>query len=290
MRVDRGDGDKTAGLLYLICLWGVIWMACLAASFLGETEANWMVPGYISLVVLVGMRADELFARGAASARLYVAAWCFSVTAVVAIHHSEWFYSAIARFIPPATKGLPAPLRLYDPTARMRGHRELSRAVAERLAAVEARGLSPFVLTPTYSLTSTLAFYLPGQPETYCLSWNLGMTPRPVNQHDLWHPNPRSDPDAFRGRPAIVVEDANMPPCFANHMIHKRVFGRMESIERLDVREHGLVVGSWLISVCHDYRGIAGYEQNLPAPALPEPYRVPAAWGPDVTGVGGGGG
>jgi 4-amino-4-deoxy-L-arabinose transferase-like glycosyltransferase len=260
--VGEGGGDDAAGLLYLLCLWGVIWLACLAASLLGEREVNWMVPGYISLIVLIGSRVDEVFARGGGKARCYVAAWSVCISLVIAIHHTEWFYPAVARWVPASTKRLPAPLRHYDPTARMRGHQALAQAVAERLAALQARGESPFILTPTYGLTSTLAFYLPGQPETYCLSWNFGMTQQPVNQHDLWHPNPRNEPEAFRRRPTIVVDDANLPPSFANHMFEKGVFGRLESIERFDVRDRGLVVGSWLIAICRDYRGIAGYVQN----------------------------
>ena len=119
------------------------------------------------------------------------------------------------------------------------------------------------MVTPTYALTSTLEFYLPGQPETYCLSWNYGMTARPVNQHDLWHPNPRTDPGPFLGRPVVVVEDAMMPPSYSTHLFHKGVVDRIEPIERVEVREHGIVVGAWDITVCHDYRGIAGYQQNL---------------------------
>jgi hypothetical protein len=144
----------------------------------------------------------------------------------------------------------------------MRGHQVLARAVLARVNALEARGESPFVMTPTYALTSTLSFYLPGQPETYCLSWNYGMTAQPVNQHDLWHPNPRHDPDAFRARVAILVEDANMPPNWANHMVRKGVFGQLDSTERVTVQERGLIVGAWDISIGRDYRGIAHYQQN----------------------------
>ena len=156
------------------------------------------------------------------------------ISAIVAIHHMEWFYPVIARYLPEPTGRWPVPLRVYEPTARMRGHQVLARAVQERVEALKARGESPFVLTPTYGLASTLSFYLPGQPETYCLSWNFGMTAKPVNQHDLWHPNPRHDPDAFRDRAAIVVEDRNMPPSNAKHMVRKKVFGRLESLERSD--------------------------------------------------------
>ena len=46
--VDADARPTARGCSILLCLWGVIWMACFAASLLGETEANWMVPGYIS--------------------------------------------------------------------------------------------------------------------------------------------------------------------------------------------------------------------------------------------------
>ena len=256
------DFEDRTGLLFLLCLWGVIWAACFAASLLGETEANWMVPGYVSLVVLIGSRVDQVFARGGVRKWAYASGWLVCLTAVVAIHHMEWFYPVLARYLPTPTHSWPVPLRLYEPTARMRGHQALARAVQEHLKALEARGERPFVLTPTYGLASTLAFYLPGQPETYCLSWNFGMTPQPVNQHDLWHPNPRHDPDAFRSRAAIVVEDGNMPPNWAKQMLDKQVFGSLDSAERLTVSERSLVVGSWDISICHDYHGVAGYKQN----------------------------
>jgi hypothetical protein len=263
--VEPSDGPSESdrsGLLYLVCLWGVIWTACLTASVLGETEANWMAPGYVALVVLIGWRVDSVMTGRGVSSRAYFAAWCCSLALVVVIHHTEWFYPALARWVPAPTKRWPAPLRRIDVTARMRGHQELARGVQKRVDALRAEGASPFVLTPTYALTSTLSFYLAGQPETFCLSWNFGMTAQPVNQHDLWHPNPRHDPDAFRGRPAVVVEDANMPPNYAMHLVHKGVVGSLGPIERIVVSEHGLVVGAWDITVCRDYRGVASYVQN----------------------------
>jgi hypothetical protein len=253
---------ERTGLFFLVCLWGVMWLACFAASVLGETEANWMVPGYIPLVVLIGHRASGLFARGPAAAGRYVAAWTFCLAAVIAIHHTEWFYPVVARWTPAPTKRWPAPMRRFDPTCRMRGHGALAQAVEARLAALKAQGKTPFIMTATYALTSTLSFYLPGHPEAYCLSWSYGMTPHPVSQHDLWHPNPRHDSDFFRGRSALVVDDANMPPNFAGYLVGKGVFGCWEYLERVVVRDGGVVVGAWDLSLCHDYKGIAGYKQN----------------------------
>ncbi len=260
----RSTSEDRDGTLFLLCLWGVTWCACLAASILGETEANWMAQGYVALVVLIGRRFGDVLALGGTKARAYVAAWCCCLVAIVAFHHTEWFYPIAARWVPAPTQRWAAPLRVYDVTARMRGHQELARAVQQRLDALAADGASPFVVTPTYALTSTLSFYLRDQPDTYCLSWNFGMTSRPVNQHDLWHPNPRHDPSSFAGRPFLVVEDANMPPNYATILYHKQVIGRIEPVERIVVRERGVTVGAWDITVCRDYHGIAGYQQNRP--------------------------
>ncbi|MGC8643430.1 MAG: glycosyltransferase family 39 protein [Isosphaeraceae bacterium] len=262
----RGGPDQSA-LVFLLCQWGTIWTACLVASLIGETEVNWMAAGYVPVVVLIGIRIDSMLARRRGRAIVYLAAWCASLAGVIAIHHTEWFYPSVSRLLPPSTRNCPAPLRRYDPTARMRGHKALSQAVAQRLSEFQSSGLNPFVLTPTYGLASSLCFYLPGHPETYCLSWNPGMTADPVNQHDLWHPNPRHDPEVFMGRPAIVVDDANYPPCYATHLVRKGIFGSVEEINQVVVRERGVVVGAWNITVCRDYRGLAGFRQSPPVEA-----------------------
>ncbi len=253
---------ERSGLIYLLCLWGVIWSACFVASLLGETEANWMVPGYISLVVLSGVGLERIFLAGGFRPKAIVVAWSGCVALISLLHHTEWTYPLAARFVPAPTKRWPAPLRRFDPTCRLRGHDDLARQVDLILAKLRARGEDPFVLTTTYALTATMEFQLAGQPETYCLSWNYGMTRDPVNQHDLWRPNPRLDLEAFRGRTGVLIDDSNMPPSFANQMVEKGVFGSMESTERLVVSEGGLAVGAWDIAICHDYRGLASYKQN----------------------------
>ena len=64
--------------------------------------------------------------------------------------------------------------------------------------ALEAQGESPFVLTATYGLTSTLSFYLPGPARDLLPELELRHDAAPVNQHDLWHPNPRHDPEVLQ--------------------------------------------------------------------------------------------
>ena len=133
------------------------------------------------------------------------------------------------------------------------GGAQIERCLAER----RSRGENPFVLTPTYTMASALSFYLPGQPEVYCLSFSW--TPwRPVNQHDLWHPNPRFDPDAFRGRPVVIVEDAQFHPSYAGGLGQTELHHGHEPPTRLLVRKNGVAVAAWDVSIGHNYRGRPG--------------------------------
>ncbi|MFN3739526.1 MAG: glycosyltransferase family 39 protein [Thermodesulfovibrionales bacterium] len=77
----------------------------------------------------------------------------------------------------PSVLGLPPQL---DPSARLRGWKELGKRVSE--ISEEMRESGPFfVVSDKYQVSSLLAFYTKGNPVTYCV--NLG---RRMNQYDLW--------------------------------------------------------------------------------------------------------
>jgi hypothetical protein len=142
-----------------------------------------------------------------------------------------------------------------DPTNRMRGHRSLAPEVARRFAALKDQGLNPFILTSTPYLASELTFYMPDHAEVYCLAFSYNPYCA-VNQHDLWHPNPRFDAHVFFGRPALIVEDAHFRPSYADSMVRHGWFARAEPPERLIVREAGVDVAAWDMAVASDYRGV----------------------------------
>lgn len=255
----RRDADPGAsGLLYLVCLWVVVWTACVAVALLGETEANWGAPAYVALVVLMAWCvAPRVFVGNGAPRRAWplVALWASGVIGLGLLQHTEWFYPLVAAHVPAPSATYPAPVRRLDPTCRMRGYRELADAVAARLGELRAAGEDPFVLAPTYTLAATLSFYLPGETEAYCLSWSPGLAATALNQHDLWHPNPRHDLDAFRHRTALVVEEPGRSAGYARTLRDLGVCGRADDPARLNVERGGLVVGSWELTVCRDYRG-----------------------------------
>ncbi len=258
--VIRHDTTDRAGLFYLLCLWGVLWTTVTVVCLLGENELNWAAPGYVSVLAMAGWWLDRGLLRrglrrpGGKAGVALVVCWMLGVAGMTALQHTEWFYPIVARWVPASTPLSPAPMNKLDPTCRMRGHRTLAPEVARRFAALKAEGQDPFILTSTPYLASALTFYLPGHPQVETLAFSY--TPDlPVNQHDLWHPNPRFDVGAFRGRPALVVEDAHFRPSYADAMVRHGWFARAEPPDRLTVRERGIDVAAWDIAVAHDYQG-----------------------------------
>ncbi len=259
--VTRHGGPDRVVLLYLLCLWGVLWATVLAVCLLGENELNWAAPGYVSVLALCGwwldrgpLRRGVRRPQGRAGAAL-VAFWIVSVLGLSALQHTEWFYPLVARWIPASTSKSPDPLHGLDPTCRMRGHRALAPEVARRYAALKEQGLDPFILASTPYLASELTFYMPGHPEVDCLAFSYNPYGA-VNQHDLWHPNPRFDVAAFAGRPALVVEDAHFRPSYADSMVRHGWFARAEAPERFVARERGVDVAAWDVAVAFGYQGL----------------------------------
>jgi len=261
-RIVRGELEESdrEGVLYLASLWVVVWSACVAVSLLGETEANWSAPAHLAVVVLIGRWLSPRpfsamnFATWFRGIRPYAVVWTIGMVLLTMVQHSEWFYPAFRGSIPESDIQQPQPFRRMDLTNQMRGYRELGPEVQKRIDALRASGDDPFVLAPTYTLASEVSFYLPGQPEVYCLSWSPGMAAQALNQHDLWRPNPRRDLDVFRGRTLVLVEDAERPPGFAQGIAKKGMF-RAEGSERFEVKRSGVIVGAWDITICRDYVG-----------------------------------
>src|SRR5207237_1312820 len=110
-----------------------------------------------------------------------------------------------------------------------------------------------FLLAPDYQLASSLSFYLPGQPEVFCLGGSAGMTTNLGNQHDVWRPNPRLDPEVFRGRPAIVVDRGNAGSPFAQRATRIGLFDHAEPTIPIVIHQHGVAVAAWNVAICRNY-------------------------------------
>ncbi len=177
----------SAPLLGFVLLW----------SLRGKVEANWAAPAYFGLALLLAadwdqrLRSAEPVARRRQRRRIALSLSLGLVLVVVA------HFPALL-----AAAGLGLPARL-DPTSRLRGWRELGKAVGGELA----RDPSLPLVTASYQMASELAFYVAGHPRVYNV--NLG---RRRNQYDVW-----GGVEALEGRRVLFVAEgeADVSPSLA---------------------------------------------------------------------------
>ena len=151
----------------------------------GKVQANWAVAAYPPLALvaagaLLERREGLAPAARRAQARLLVAAGGLALAVTVAGHVTDHL-------------GLPPRL---DPTARLKGWRELGAAVSLTMRAMPTPART-FVVSDRYQITSELAFYVEGPPPAYNV--NLG---RRLNQYDFW-----DGPEARLGWDAVYVRE-----------------------------------------------------------------------------------
>jgi len=137
----------------------------LLKSFHGKVQANWALPGYAA-----GFIAFSALFIGRWETLKQWLKWFIIIGAVLSL-----FITAIAHY--PAILNLSPKM---DPTSRTRGWKELGAEVSRISDELSAKGPF-FIFSERYQVSSELAFYVKGQPITYCA--NLG---RRMNQYDLW--------------------------------------------------------------------------------------------------------
>jgi undecaprenyl-diphosphatase len=134
-------------------------------SLQGKVQANWALTGYITTLVAFSAVYIGQWKNLRSPARLATAAALFfAMTASLVIH------------FPSAFK---LPDRL-DPSLRLTGWQELGKEASMFYRALSAQGPA-FVFSDSYQVASELAFYMEGNPVTYCAN-----TGRRMNQYDLW--------------------------------------------------------------------------------------------------------
>jgi len=118
---------------------------------------------------------------------------------IVIAHYTESLYlfvSAMNRH-----RSRPIVIAKFDPTAKVKGWAEAGQILSDRRAAM---GSDSMVMAGDYQVTAELAFYMRGQPVTYCAgSYFSGPVREPYNQYDVWR-NRRLDQADLGGRDVLA--------------------------------------------------------------------------------------
>jgi undecaprenyl-diphosphatase len=137
----------------------------IGKSMQGKVQANWALTGYLTPLIAFSAVYVSGWKNLRSPARLATAASVFLALAV----------SITAHF--PMALNLPDRL---DPSLRLVGWKELGKEASAVYRELSSEGPA-FVFSDSYQVASELAFYMEGNPVTYCA--NIG---RRMNQYDLW--------------------------------------------------------------------------------------------------------
>jgi undecaprenyl-diphosphatase len=161
MQPYRSDATR-----FLFWFWVPVLIIYLVKSAQGKVQANWALIAYITPLLASAhyFLKDGILKTGKKVFFGVALLLAFSVT--VAAHY-------------PALLNLPVKV---DPSSRLRGWEELGIKVGEiHDSMTSEEGRRVFVFSDRYQVSSELAFYMPGNPVTFCV--NLG---RRMNQYDIW--------------------------------------------------------------------------------------------------------
>ncbi len=160
--------DLQHSFLLYFCIPVIVFF--LLKSLQGKVQANWAMHGYITGIIaftVYYLNPENRIIKnwkGAISKKLSILGIIIALMATAVSHY-------------PSLINLPVKL---DPSSRLRGWAKLGDEVSMIYSSLSKNG-EVIIFSDSYQVSSQLAFYVKGNPTTYCI--NLG---RRMNQYDLW--------------------------------------------------------------------------------------------------------
>ncbi len=242
--------DRDMALLSLAAL--VVFGGYALISLTHRPQANWPVAAYPAAACALG----ALWTTQERSRR--ATGWLFAALALgcvlgVAVRSTSLAYTLSPQFAPPQAREdrlyLPGGLEIApgkDPTNELVGGRELGQALSKYEGSEKT--LAPFIFSDRYQMTALAAFYTPGRPRTYCMSFG----DRRLNQYDLW-----GGWNRLVGKDGIFVTggDESRARLFIEGMLQRGAFKQGEYLETVEIWRGPVLVKTYTISRLFQYSG-----------------------------------
>ncbi|MGN6627920.1 MAG: glycosyltransferase family 39 protein [Tepidisphaeraceae bacterium] len=221
-----------ARLGYLLAMSLPFFVMVSLVTLFKDAEPNWPAPTYFALMPLAAAFVAE---AGSRARGWLLGAIMIGLAAMFLMHESGLLYPLIK--LPP---------RKWDASVRLKGGQDLGRFVS-----AELRRLGPgaFVLSDKYQTTALLAFYVDGQPRTYCMGAYIQDPAERdrLSQYNIWADRSLDQPRLLAHNAVYVGHDQ---PDLA------RAFDRIERLPDLPIVRHGIVLRTQGIWVCHGFKGM----------------------------------
>jgi len=200
-----------------------VWLFFFIWSFHAKVLGNWAVISYVSGVMFAGFAFESFWARRGRMRSFWMV---LSIVIFVVLHFQNL---------------VPLPDHL-NPTHRLKGWTDLGQQVVELGKSQFKDPSKVFVLSDEYDMTAALAFYVPGQPRTYC-AW----IDRRMNQYDMW-----PGPEGKVGWDAIYVVKKFKD---STNEEMKKMFKRVSSPIHIQTTFRGKPARKFTVYLCYDYNG-----------------------------------
>jgi 4-amino-4-deoxy-L-arabinose transferase-like glycosyltransferase len=180
-------------------------------------EPNWTAPAYVSGLILLAAHWPEFRARHPAWKWLAPVGIALGLVETVLLHHTAWLH------LPPDR----------DPLNRARGFEP----VALQAAVCAGQTKADFYIADKYSTASLLAFYLPGQPDTF-----MPPSDEIENQYSIWPGYGAKFPPGATG---LFVSSI---PKLKSSWTHD--FTRVDLVQEMDATDHGRTIAKYYLFRC----------------------------------------
>lgn len=242
----------------------VRFLACIGMSYLGivflqsfrsRIQPNWPAPAYFTLLILTVYFLSVRLRQPGKWRMWWAGNLIMAVVTGIILTPVAHDPSKIYRFLPTINKVVttfrssPVTARQIDPTARLRGWAKLGQYVGDQLPKL---GPGTFVMTEDYQRSSEMAFYVPGQPKTYCCASYL-KHPRRSSQFDIW-PDRQLSPEA---NPELIGKNCVFVGFLNKWGDVRTAFGQPpERLPDLIIKAGGEQIAGYQIWLCRDFRGM----------------------------------
>jgi hypothetical protein len=244
------NDPRRRALSFLVCIGGLMFLACLLDSAIAKVQVNWPAPAYFTLLILTAYFIAVFWkqVRG-----WFIIALVFGIVAQPILHDLTILYP-LARWLDVHHRHKPRDgtpqswVHSLDMEYKLRGVADpFASTVSSELAKLPA---GSFVLCEAYEDASLLAFYLPGHPKTYFAGsyWTDPRVRRRWTQFDLW-------PDRQLNRPELLGCDA-IYIGFAGYAPLKQSFASMERLADIDVKVKNTQVQRFTVWKCMGFKGM----------------------------------
>ena len=230
--------------LFLFFTSAPVFLFFLLKSLQGKVIANWAAPVYFTGLIAVAAVFDNIYSESFQGITFLnkKKRKVFRSRSLIFLSLTMGLFFTMLTYYPDLIKHFGVELSAkMNPTTRLKGWEELGEAVGIVYADMQKEG-DVFIVSDRYQVTSELAFYVPGQPQTYNV--NLG---RRMNQYDLW-----GGFDSLKGLDAVYVKWDRGP--VEGEL--KSAFKECGEALPLKINRGGRIIREFFIFRCYRFKGM----------------------------------